>query len=1802
MRKYFFAVLCFCLILPMAIMLSACGKSNSSSNNNDNNKIDSNATFERVDSFLLGTNSSFSKFYKDGKLVFTSEDEYQNKLFNAANDGGISSTTDFLIKARFSDGSIKTIRYTPRITRGEGSNMFTIEFIYNGEVIYTIYGEIKEPLKQLPDYTFNVTMQYNTSYGDHMVLNEPLVYTGNEKDLTEIIKLTHYEGEKEYVDTLSTLVRDGKIEIDDATPYQFTNSDWNGQKYEEKFIRFSPAQGYCWAKVHEDDPDDTSHKTIFWSIKRKVVEQPTLATNNYTYSFTYDSTSGFSPQSPTLVINYNGVDSNIFNVQIKQNGSAVTSPTDAGTYSLSVTLNNDNYCMLEANNEVSTAELDDFTISPYKLSIDGIVFTPPENQSPPEYNGENIPCYSYTSRAFVPGVNIIDENGEKYPYIFKLDSSSYTEVNSNGEPYTYRISVNQNLANYIENENTYAKNFVWNNDNPILLDAVYEYKFFIVQAESAELPNGFSASSVLLKDIEYNGNLTYELNFGNGESSFTDETIGYLTNLNMFTNKGPNGVSFAIKGQANNEVAFTNDDYSPEDGVWEKTITLLWYKENPANVAPAEFYVTVTMKPKTIEVNPNNINEVNPNDINNSNSAWIQDNAYKYTLNYQFDNNSTLNDKILGCFTYSIEFFNNSAWQTASNTDTAGTYRTVATWGASSDNNKYFKLIDATSTQEVISSLYKEWEIGKVNLELYTYDNNWKTTYQNSEYASLNSYGALPSGAVQSFSGFQLLKDNSWQTVDNYFDLSATTYKIYQLIVENNTDSWVETTSTSLVGIYKTVATLSFKSGLKHANFNVTHSEENAYIDSRTNELCICNNSVSSNGEVVTVGKIWYVYPSAIELQTYDKNQDNYIGYEKSDYTHDFDGNEYEPEILAPSYIRTYNTFGIGATQNGNSWTSSSWTTVAQSAQGDYLASPTYGVFTSFIGWENVTISVLTQENGTPTNLTDYLEKTGDYLGRFLYNNENVHFAIVEANPVDIMVGEENSLVLNQALNFFRVEITTGGDYVLYVANTAFGSSKSSGEVVQYKLESENEYNVGSFPRSSLNGDMSYYIVPLHEIGTYILKIDTKVADNLKNDEHLVGLIAYDTSVDFELQNDHFVVSRINVANKSSVVTVPQEIAVSSEANINTFNVTHIASNAFVDDALTEIYLPSTISYIGANAFANCVNLTTIYFDGNISTWEQIDISQTTFDGCSSGLIIRCSDGSVSPYANAPNEIVTVSFNPEVEFIFSNSGALLNVTALDEYNLTLDDFMGKTKEEAIKLFIDKIQALGYFDLESSGTLYINLSNSLNSIELNQAIDNYLVTQELNSITASVDEIDSNYLDNLISTLFPNKTSGEIGDMSVNEKMRIIASARGEVVSLTSQDLKDLYYLMRGSYLSLEKAETLLSAIENISELSTEYRNLSYALSSFESTYNSFVEDYSSNYIGQTSKLYLAKKAWANLKSVALSGNSYDSLGAELDAAQTSMNDIIDEKNSAVDAFKSALINFVTTINTTLSNAQTYLDFTFDEDSALSGFYNAFITNYANDDLSIWASSQIIIVNFDDTSNTYSYQEQIGSMTIKYNFQIVDGANICYISRYDSIPGQTYETASWIVENNQITLLTSPNILFNIGENNVLTKIENTQTETYLVPENISWLANIGAGSDVFTIAFCYVDTGLGNSDQYFYVLNGNYTSGNVVNQSAFQRGKWSMTSAEPITLEANINGATLGFEFDNSTLTQLVIPGESSHTYLNSGITYSLNDNGCVYGVSGDNYVDFGTWSIDSSNNITINTLKLNTSVNASNL
>lgn len=93
-----------------------------------------------------------------------------------------------------------------------------------------------------------------------------------------------------------------------------------------------------------------------------------------------------------------------------------------------------------------------------------------------------------------------------------------------------------------------------------------------------------------------------------------------------------------------------------------------------------------------------------------------------------------------------------------------------------------------------------------------------------------------------------------------------------------------------------------------------------------------------------------------------------------------------------------------------------------------------------------------------------------------------------------------------------------------------------------------------------------------------------------------------------------------------------------------------------------------------------------------------------------------------------------------------------------------------------------------------------------------------------------------------------------------------------------------------------------------------------------------------------------------------------------------------------------------------------------------------------------------------------------------------------------------------------------------------------------------------------------------------------------------------MTSAEPITLEANINGATLGFEFDNSTLTQLVIPGESSHTYLNSGITYSLNDNGCVYGVSGDNYVDFGTWSIDSSNNITINTLKLNTSVNASNL
>ncbi len=81
-------------------------------------------------------------------------------------------------------------------------------------------------------------------------------------------------------------------------------------------------------------------------------------------------------------------------------------------------------------------------------------------------------------------------------------------------------------------------------------------------------------------------------------------------------------------------------------------------------------------------------------------------------------------------------------------------------------------------------------------------------------------------------------------------------------------------------------------------------------------------------------------------------------------------------------------------------------------------------------------------------------------------------------------------------------------------------------------------------------------------------------------------------------------------------------------------NIVEIGDYAFavkrsgIVDPLTEVLLPNTITTIGSNAFAECVSLTTIRYNGTTAQWEAIEKADNWNGGQS--FTVECTDGNIA--------------------------------------------------------------------------------------------------------------------------------------------------------------------------------------------------------------------------------------------------------------------------------------------------------------------------------------------------------------------------------------------------------------------------------------------------------------------------------------------------------------------------------------------------------------------------------------------
>ncbi len=190
-------------------------------------------------------------------------------------------------------------------------------------------------------------------------------------------------------------------------------------------------------------------------------------------------------------------------------------------------------------------------------------------------------------------------------------------------------------------------------------------------------------------------------------------------------------------------------------------------------------------------------------------------------------------------------------------------------------------------------------------------------------------------------------------------------------------------------------------------------------------------------------------------------------------------------------------------------------------------------------------------------------------------------------------------------------------------------------------------------------------------------------------------------------------------------------------------------------------------------------------------------------------LLVSCGE---TPAKKEPS-VMTLSLNPEVEFLLDENGVVVSANALNEEgNLVLNAavFVGKTNEEAVKLFIDVTKETGFL---VSGSIEADENNIKVAFSGEDAEKRYdaikkNVTDYLGEkgITAGFENaaLTDEYLNGQLEKCLPYLDEAKLTAMSYEEKLAALKTSREETASLTSEQLKNAYY--EAKELAYEKAK------------------------------------------------------------------------------------------------------------------------------------------------------------------------------------------------------------------------------------------------------------------------------------------------------------------------------------------------------------------------------------------------------------
>ena len=824
-----------------------------------------------------------------------------------------------------------------------------------------------------------------------------------------------YIGTSEDGVTLKSLIDENKVSISLGETISATNAnDFYDGEYSYNTFTLSANDGYAW----KDNGTEIKDIIINWQIKRKILETPTV-TSGVEFEYAYQMDNGNLEEfEQGLTFDYKGNESLINDNNVKL--------SYAGEHSWRLEVNDaNNYAFLNGEQETNYLNYA-WEITPKKLNVNDVLINDNSHLVGTKYR------YTYTGEEIKPTLNIDADCP-----VFYINYGNSGEASDNA--YNVAVSVNTNLF-FIPESVSVLNNFVWANGDKIDINYSKNLEFYIDKAQVVA-PNGFDEISIKFNSQAYSayGNTLYDFNLTNDSySSFTTETLNALNELQMFDNS-------------------TGAGFEWEDGNQSLTVgtnkaVLYWFSSRTGNYTnnyiPLTINVNVEITKAKAVLDP----------------SWSQNSdTNEWTI--QSLDNDNVND-VIDYITYKT-YYSETEYSTsaeAENLTDAGYYTTIATLP---ENTNYEYYLDTYG--EAITTLSKQWSIDKTNIDLGYYTTAWSLSDGTNTSSQLNSYYYENDGVAVSKN---VTFDSSTlsSVAQNMFDVSVSHYI-------SQSEGWIEATNCTKVGVYKSVATFTFKDGYKAKNY-------------------VVNGGYFNTDDGIQISVDWAIYSNSYTLTTTDSTSENYVGWPsdvKTAFVYKGEYQNQQPEAIVPDelYISYHwsNIDNIGSSDNRG-----------RSGIGTYRIYAYLAVH-GLIGYKNVTVTI---------DGTKYLENgqrityssIGEEERRYDIDNYNGIF-YTGIDDLDYIIYEEN---------FFAGKTFTFDSVVVSAVDGSSASAEA--ETKASTLNNNNTDTTMSFANSGnlVSGTCDFGEGSLNVLSASYSENAGKVSVSFES-KSLVGTMIYDNTL-----------------------------------------------------------------------------------------------------------------------------------------------------------------------------------------------------------------------------------------------------------------------------------------------------------------------------------------------------------------------------------------------------------------------------------------------------------------------------------------------------------------------------------------------------------------------------------------------------------------------------------------------------------------------------------------------------------------